>query len=112
MIFVELAPPDELPSIREITQPQLLRLAVARAYGAGTAIPVSVAEAMVTLRRNRPTVLAFFSLEALAEWAAQYGGPNAEAVRYIVRDYVAAKSAARPADFDPELYEAVHVQCD
>ena len=110
MIFVELVPPDDLPNIKEITQPQLLRLAVARAYGAGTAIPVSVPEAMLSLRDDRPTVLAFFSLEALAEWSAQYGGRNAEALRYIVRDYVAAKSAVELADFDPELYEAVHVQ--
>ena len=110
MIFVELVPPDDLPCIREITQPQLLRLAVARAYGAGTVIPVSVAEAMISLRDDHPTVLAFFSLDALADWSAQYGGPNAEAVRYIVRDYVAAKSAAEPANFDPELYEAVGVQ--
>ena len=92
MILIEIDDPNELPSIREVEQLHFLRLAVVEAYRAGDPIPACVDEAAAYLRRQHsPRLWSFFTVESAERWANLCPGHLGDALRYIVRDFMATK---------------------
>jgi hypothetical protein len=109
MILIEPKAADGLPTLRQISGPEIVRLAVRAAYP--DMPPVRLEDMAAALRAGSSPVWAFLTLEEAQAWARGHTGPGAADLRFLVSDYAATRAAAPTEEMDPQLYEVGHGRC-
>jgi hypothetical protein len=108
MIIIELfSGKDETPSIYEVSQPHLIRLAVVEAYRAGNPIPATVPDAAAYLCDHSPRFWAFHSIEAASDWVRRYNGPSHALIKFIVQNYLVSEYTDGIKNYKATLKEVV-----